>query len=223
METEIKTRDFLKSLVARCEEMGFVEKDAHTDINQNSYYDHNYSAINMIANGVEFDVKGHVLWLEIPYKNGVDGIKIQLCVRVWDDVHFRLGRYIDIDSVVCELLFIDSNPDQGWHNIKVYEFNPNDIKKIPPKRNRIAKDYINKVGPFFRSYHFLPSEALLDKIVKVLSELNLFLNQRQGNDLILDTFKDIRKEKSTTKKRKVFCSNIRPLLKERFGDIFKIR
>ena len=87
----------------------------------------------------------------------------------------------------------------------------------------IAKDYINKLFSFSRSYHFLPSEALLDKIVKVLSELNLFLNQRQGNDLILDTFRDIRKEKSTTKKRKVFCSNIRPLLKERFGDIFKIR
>ena len=63
----------------------------------------------------------------------------------------------------------------------------------------------------------------MDKIVKVLSELDLFLNQRQGNDLILDTFRDIRKEKSTTKKRKVFYSNIRPLLKEKFGDIFKIR
>ena len=219
----LKTCDFLNSLVARCEEMGFVEKDGYTDINQNSYYDHDYSAINMIANGVEFDVKGKVLWLDIPYKNGVDGIKIQLCVRVWDDVNFKLGRWVDVDSVVCKLLFIDSNSSQGWHNIKVYEFNPKDIKKIPPKRNRIAKDYINKVFSFSRSYHFLPSEALLDKIVNIASELDLFLNQRQENDFFFDVFKGIREEKTTSKKRKIFCSTIKPLLKERFGDIFKIR
>lgn len=223
MKKEIKTRDFLKSLITRCKEIGFVEKDNYTDIYQNSYYDHDYSAINMTANGVEFDVKGNVLWLDIPYKNGVDGIKIQLCVRVWNDVHFRLGHYIDVDSVVCKLFFIDTNSDQGWHNIKVYEFNPNDIKKIPPKRNRIAKDYINKVISFSRSYHFLPSEALLDKILNIVSELDLFLNQRQENDIIFDAFKDIREENTTSKKRKKFCSTIKPLLKEKFGDIFKIR
>lgn len=223
MKKEITIRNFLKSLITRCKEMGFVEKDAYTDINQNSYYDHDYSAINMIANGVEFDVKGRVLWLDIPYKNGVDGIKIQLCVKMCEDVYFKLGHYVDVDSVVCKLLFIDSNSDQGWHNIKVYEFNPNDIKKIPPKRNRIAKDYINNVVFCSRSYHFLPSEALLDKILNIVSELDLFLNQRQENDLIFDAFKGIREEKTTSKKRKRFCSTIKPLLKERFGDIFKIR
>ena len=77
MKEEIKTCDFLNSLVARCEEMGFVERDGYTDINQNSYYDHDYSAINMIANGVEFDVKGHVIWLEKTNKNEEDKIKIK--------------------------------------------------------------------------------------------------------------------------------------------------
>ena len=72
------------------------------------------------------------------------------------------------------------------------EFNPNDIKKIPPKRNHFAKDYINKVFSFSRSYHFLPSEALLDKILIIASELDLFLNQRQENDLFFDAFKSIR-------------------------------
>ena len=82
MKKEITIRNFLKSLITRCKEMGFVEKDAYTDINQNADYDHDYSAINMIANGVEFDVKGRVLWLDIPYKNGVDGINIQLFVKM---------------------------------------------------------------------------------------------------------------------------------------------